>query len=129
MSHIAANAINWLEPVARVLIAALFLHQGYNAMMQRYDFHAERLHSRHIPFPRIVLALGFLMMFAGATSIILNIHAVIGATLLLIFTVTATLLYHKFWAIKDPERRAERRGRFMYNLAVIGGILLLIARA
>jgi putative oxidoreductase len=117
-----------IETVGRAFIAALFLHQGYYAMIKRYGFHTERLRSRKFPVPSLVLAIGFAMMFGGAGMMLLNIYAGVGAVFLLIFSVLATVLFQNFWTIKEPERRAEKRASFMFNLAVIGGILMVIAR-
>lgn len=118
-----------LEALGRILIAALFFHQGYFAMRERYALHTERLRSRHFPMPHIALAIGFMMMFAGAALVMLNVHTTIGGLLLLVFSIVATVIYQNFWAIKEPERRADKRASFMFNLAVIGGLLMVIARA
>jgi putative oxidoreductase len=117
-----------MEGLARILIAALFLHQGYHAMTKRFAFHTERLRSRKIPLPHIVLSIGFMMMFCGSILLMLNVHTTIGATLLLLFSIIATLVYQNFWSFKEAERRADKRASFMYNLAVIGGLLMVIVR-
>jgi uncharacterized membrane protein YphA (DoxX/SURF4 family) len=119
-------AVEWL---GRILIAALFFHQGYFAMKERYAFHTERLRSRHFPLPHIALGTGFMMMFVGAALVLLNVYTTVGGILLLVFSVVATVTYQNFWSFKEPERRAEKRASFMYNLAIIGGIFMVIARA
>lgn len=124
-----ADVPSTLEALGRILIAALFLHQGYFALTLRYALHTERLRSWHFPLPQVALAIGFMMMFAGASLVMLNVYTTIGGLLLLVFSVVATVIYQNFWAIKEPERRADKRASFMYNLAVIGGILMVIARA
>ena len=118
-----------IEALGRALIAGLFLHQGYHAMMKRYGFHTERLRARGFPLPSVALAIGFMMMFGGASLVLFNLHAGVGAVLLLVFSVLATVLFQNFWSIKEPERRAEKRASFMFNLAVIGGLLMVLARS
>jgi len=122
-----ADAAQWIETAGRIMIAALFLFQAFGAL-QRLDFHIGRLRSRRVPAPAIVLGFGLAMMLIGGAMVLVNIYAGIGAALLFVFTVTATVLFQNFWSIKEPDRRREKRTSFMYNLAIIGGILLVMAR-
>lgn len=122
-----ADAAQWIEAAGRMLVGVLFLFQGFGAF-QRLDFHIGRLRSRHVPAPGVVLAFGLAMMLAGGAMVLVNFYAGIGAALLFVFTVTATVLFQNFWSIKEPDRRREKRTSFMYNLAIIGGILLVMAR-
>jgi uncharacterized membrane protein YphA (DoxX/SURF4 family) len=122
------DIVSLMEGLGRILIAAVFLHQGYHAMTKRFAFHTERLRSRKIPLPHIVLSIGFMMMFCGSVLLILNVYTTVGGALLLAFSIVATVVYQNFWAFKEPERRADKRASFMFNLAVIGGLLMVIAR-
>lgn len=122
------DVIGVMEALGRILIAALFVHHGYHALTKRFSFHTERLRSLHFPLPAATLALGFAMMFGGGALVTLNIYTTVGALLLLVFSIVATVLFQNFWSIKDPDQRAQRRASFMFNLAVIGGILMVIAR-
>lgn len=58
--------------------------------------------------------------------VLLNLFPRYGAALLLVFTITATVLFQNFWAIKEPKERRERVSNFLNNVAIMGGILLLI---
>jgi putative oxidoreductase len=53
-------------------------------------------------------------------------QARIGATLLAIFIVLATVFFHNFWALPSEEQQAQMV-QFMKNLAILGGLLLIIA--
>src|SRR3954470_6657878 len=101
MSAMFADIPTTMEALGRILIAALFFHQGYHAMTKRYGFHTERLRSRHLPLPYIVLGTGFGMMFVGGVLIMLNVYTAVGGILLLVFSIVATVLYQNFWSFKD----------------------------
>lgn len=79
-----------------------------------------------LPFPGIALGLGFLLEFAGAMLLVLNLDVQLGAALLIAFTVLATVLFLRFWSEKDPVRQNYHAILFFNNLAIIGGLLLLL---
>ena len=117
-----------IQTVGYVLVGLVFLSQALGALPRsRFDFHAGRLRDRHVPAPRFVLLCGLAMMFAGSAMVILDIYPVAGAALLTIFTIAATLLFQNFWTLSDPGKRREKRGAFFNNLAILGGLLLVLA--
>lgn len=65
-----------------------------------------------------VQAIGALLLASGAAR-------TIGAALLLAFLLPATLAAHRFWAV-PAARRTEVLNHFLGNLAIAGGLLLVI---
>lgn len=63
----------------------------------------------------IVLKLG------GGIMLLLNYQTRLAASMLIVFTVAATLLYHTDWS--GPQG-AMQQTQFLKNLAIIGGLLL-----
>ena len=112
------------EILAHVMIAFLFLYRGLGAI-GRFDHHRARLVARSVPAPGLVLAAGLAMMLTGGILVALGVFAPLGAVLLILFTIAASLIYHDFWTIQDPERRRRQATSFAYNLAVIGGLVLV----
>jgi putative oxidoreductase len=121
------DAAALIEMAGRIMIAFLFLFQGASAAAFRFGFHVERLRARRVPAPKFALVCGFAMMFIGGLMVLLDVFAAIGAGLLIAFTILATLLYQNFWSIEDPARRREKRSAFIYNVAIVGGLLLVVA--
>jgi putative oxidoreductase len=115
-----------IATAGQVLIAFLFLVQGVGAI-GRFQFHAGRLRACKAPAPGLVLSVGLAMMLVGGSMVLLNVFSRYGAALLLVFTVAATILFQNFWSIEDAARRREKRTSFIYNLAIIGGLLLVIS--
>ena len=115
-----------LEIAGHVLIAFLFLFRGIGSLAG-WDGHVARFRSFNIPFPRVVLGLGFAVMLIGGAMVALDLRAALGAAALIVFTVAANFLYHHFWSIEDPQRKQIHLYFFCNNIAVIGGLVMVIA--
>jgi len=50
--------------------------------------------------------------------------AKLGAVLLIIFTLPATIIFHNFWTFEGMEQQMQMI-MFMKNIAIIGGLLLI----
>ena len=66
------------------------------------------------------------MEFAGCAMVLSGWHADIGVWLLIAFTVVAGAIFHRFWLVEDPMRRHMLRIALLNNVAVIGGLLLVL---
>jgi uncharacterized membrane protein YphA (DoxX/SURF4 family) len=42
------------------------------------------------------------------------------------FTVLASAIFHRFWEKKDPLQRNASRLALLSNVAIVGGLLLLL---
>ncbi len=116
-----------LQIVAHGMIAFLFLFRAVHAM-PTFGRHAERFRNRRVPFPNVVLAGGFATMLIGGAMVALDYYAWIGAIMLVVFTVMANYLYHDFWAMEPGSpQRDNHRNTFCNNIAVMGGLVLVIA--
>ena len=58
--------------------------------------------------------------------VLANWHAAIGALYLIVFTAAASLLLLRSWDIEDPMKRMGMQNGFLADLAVVGGLLLLL---
>jgi len=80
----------------------------------------------NIPNARVVLWIGFAMQFAGGFLILFDYRTDVGVALLILFTVLASAIFHRFWEVDDPLRRHFHVSFLFGNCAVIGGLLLLL---
>jgi putative oxidoreductase len=111
-----------------VLLGAVFITQAVGTLPRaRFANHATKLRDKGFPLANVVLACALAMMLAGGSMLILDVYPRIGAAMLIVFTVIATLLYQNFWSIEDPARRREKRGTFFNNLAILGGLLIVVS--
>jgi len=123
---IAADA-SWLDTAGRLLIVAFFLVAGaYNLQPAKVRDHIERLGAFGVPLPAAALWFGLGLQFTGCALLITGWHAEIGALCLIVFTVVANALFHRFWNVADPARRNALRISLLNGIAITGGLLLLL---
>lgn len=121
------NDATWLDSAGRLLIVLFFLVAGIsNLTQQRIKDHIDRMQGFGVPLPAAAFWIGLTMQFTGCVLVLLNWHADIGVCLLIAFTVVAGAIFHRFWNAQDPARRHTLRINLLNNMAVIGGLLLLL---
>jgi putative oxidoreductase len=120
---------SWLDIAGEQLIVAFFLVAGVsNLTRARIVDHIERMRAFGAPAPAALFWLGICLQFAGCAMIELGWHPAVGIVLLMIFTVAATAIFHRFWQKSDPLQRNISRLTLLGNTAILGGLLLLLER-
>ncbi len=115
-----------LQIAGQLLIAVLFLGTGLINSTTKVKQHVDRMAAMGIPRAGLVLWCGFAMQYVGGLSIAFDYRTDIGAPVLIVFTIAATALFHRFWELDDPLRRHLHMSFIFSNCAVVGGLLLLI---
>lgn len=118
-----------VEVIAQVMIAILFIGTGIINAGWRQANIIPRMAQLGTPFPKLSLYIGFAMQFAGGFMILADWNARIGAIVLIVFTLLAAAIFHRFWQMGDPYRYDTHRQFLFNNCAVIGGLLFIIARS
>jgi len=111
--------------IGRLALAWFFLSELYTRASD-WDGQVALLTFANYPAPPVLLALALLVMALGGLSLLLGFHARHGAVLLFGFTVVATVLMHDYWHLKDAGARAADYEIFARNIAVAGGLLLVV---
>ena len=115
-----------LQIVGQILIAVLFLGTALINSTTKVKQHAERMAALGVPAPYVMLWLGFAVQYTGAILVLLDVKTDIGVYLLLLFTVAATAIFHRFWRVGDPLMRHMHVSFLFSNIAVVGALLLLL---
>ena len=115
-----------LEIVGQLMIATLFLGTLLLSAGTKEKQHVDRMAAMNIPLPRATLWAGFALQAVGGVMVVIDWHVGTGAVLLIIFTVLASAIFHRFWTMEDPLRRHLQLSFIFSNSAVIGALLLLI---
>ena len=117
----------WLDIAGRQLIVLYFLVTGVsNLTKARIVDHIERMAGFGVPFPATTFWIGIVLQFTGAAMLGFDWHPAIGTLCLIVFTITATMIFHRFWQKSDPLQRNLSRITLLGNTAVLGGLLLLL---
>ncbi|HYD63961.1 DoxX family protein [Azospirillum sp.] len=111
--------------LARVLLGAIFVESGFGKLTNLAGF-AAGLEGMGVPMPMVAGAVGAAVEFFGGLAIVLGAWTALAAILVAGFTVAATLLAHRFWDVPAEQQRMQHI-QFMKNLAIIGGLLALVA--
>ena len=116
-----------LDHLGRALFIGYFLVAGLcNLAPHQVRSHIERMRDLGTPLPAQAFWLGLAIQFGGCVLLLTERFAVLGACLLLLFTVAATAIFHRFWRFADPQRRNASRINFLNNTGVTAGLLLLL---
>ena len=115
-----------LDTVGRLLIVASFLAAGLcNLTPARIKDHIDRMAALGTPLPGAAFWIGIAIQFAGCALLIAGWRADVGAILLIVFTVFATAIFHRFWQKPEPQRNLSRI-MFLNNTGILGGLVLLL---
>ena len=117
----------WLDAAGRLLFVTYFVVAGLcNLVPARVKDHIERMRAFGTPCPALVHWSGIAIQFTGCALILSGWHADIGVLLLIVFTIAATAIFHRFWNMQEPARRNVSRVMFLNNIGVLAGLLLLL---
>ncbi len=118
---------SWLDTAGRLLIVLCFLATGLcNLSKARIQDHVDRMAASGTPAPVAAFWAGIALQFAGCALLLFDWHAEIGVYCLIVFTVAATLIFHRFWGMADAAKRNVSRIILLGNTAILGGLLLLL---
>lgn len=116
-----------MSTLGGLLIVAFFLISGLmNLTPASTRDHIDRMGGLNTPFPAATFWIGTALEFVGCALVLANWHADIGVLCLIVFTVAATLIFHRYWEKTDPMQRTLSRHVVLSNSALVGGLLLLL---
>ena len=117
----------WLDTAGRLIIVSFFLAAGfYNLQPARTRDHIERIAALGWPVPAAAFWFGMTLKFTGCALVLAGWHAELGVWCLIVFTIVANSMFHRFWRVSDPARRHTLRLLLLNGIAIVGGLLLLL---
>jgi uncharacterized membrane protein YphA (DoxX/SURF4 family) len=113
--------------IGRILLGGYFVYSGYNHFAHLAG-NVGYAQSKGVPMPKFAVILTGLMLIVGGLSVLLDIRAVLGAWLLIVFLVGVTFQMHAFWKLpNEMGARMMEQINFNKNLALVGALLMMIA--
>ena len=109
----------------RVLLALMFILSGFNKLTH-LEGTAGYIASGGLPLAAVLAVLVGLLELLGGLAIAIGFQARAAALALGLFTIAASLLFHKFWAV-PAEQAFVQQLMFMKNLSVAGGMFIVAA--
>src|SRR5262245_12903864 len=119
---------SWIEIAGRLLLVAFFVVAGLmNLTPARIKDHIDRMAALGVPLPAAAFWTGIGLQFTGCALLLADWRPALGAGCLILFTVVANAIFHRFWLVTDPARRNVTRLLLLNGIAILGGLLLLLA--
>ncbi len=109
----------------RVLLALMFVLAGFNKL-GNLEGTAGYIASGGLPMASVLAVVVGLLELFGGLAIAVGYQARWAALALGVFTLAATVLFHRFWAV-PAEQAFVQQLMFMKNLSVAGGLFLVAA--
>ena len=113
--------------LGRLFLGAHFFIAGVRNFMN-FAVWIPRMEARGVPQPKLALIFAFAVQTAGGALVATGLRSAVGAAALIAFTIGATIAWHNFWDYAGEERRVHIN-YCLTNMALIGGLLLIIATA
>ena len=114
-----------LVVIGRVLLALMFILAGFSKL-GNISGTAGYIASGGLPLATALAVIVGLLELLGGLAIAVGFQARWAALALGLFTVAATLLFHKFWAVPADQAFVQQL-MFMKNLSVAGGLLFVFS--
>ena len=125
--------------LGRVLLSAIFLASGVNHILS-WDRTLAVLGSQFSVLPGTVVAersetlapvlltAAVAFLIGGGLMLLLGMFTRLGAVVLILFLIPATLMFHNFWVYEPSEADYTiQMIHFMKNLGLMGGLLAVLA--
>lgn len=110
----------WYPLIGRVLLGALFVFAGFNKLTG-FAATVPMVAAAGFPMPEVMTALAIIFELGGGLMLLTGFHARLGAWMLVVFTVIATLAYHT-----DFSQQMQMT-MFLKNVAIIGGLFYVVS--
>ena len=114
-----------IDLIGRAMIAFIFLFEAYDSIAF-FDRTKELMTSYGLTWNQDILLVGAIfLLILGGTLILIGYRSSLGATLLLFYWIPLTFIVYTWWD-EPPGPQKVQSIQFMKNLAIIGGLLMII---
>ena len=116
---------NPLSLVGRLLLALMFVPAGLSKITG-FAGTVGYIGSVGLPLPSAAAVAAIIVEIGAGLALVFGFGTRIAALALALFTLVATFFFHAFWSVPADQQMVQQLF-FFKNLAVVGGLLLLVA--
>jgi uncharacterized membrane protein YphA (DoxX/SURF4 family) len=122
------TTLRYLPLLGRILLSHIFLLSFFGKVTNWSTFEG-MMAAKGVPPSWVPFLLGgaAALELIGGLSVLFGFKARWGALLLVLFLIGVTPVMHNFWAMPDPKAFQEQLINFQKNVAMLGGLLMVIA--
>ncbi len=114
-----------LSLIGRIFLAVVFVVSGFGKIAGFAGL-VGAIASKGLPAAQVFAVATIVIEVGVALMLVAGWKARWAAFVLAVFTAIVTFFFHNFWAVPEAQKMMEQIN-FMKNLAVIGGLLMVIA--
>lgn len=116
-----------IDLLGRIFLSAMFLYEAYDSI-----YYFERTKSTMTEYgvtwhQDLLLVGAIFLLLAGGVMLLIGYRVTIASILLLIYYIPITFIVHSWWNAPVEVQREEAIF-FMHDMAIAGGLMLLIGR-
>ena len=111
--------MKYIPLAARICLCIIFINSGIGKIFG-FTKTAEMMAGQGLPIASILLIFTIAFQLLGGFSLLLGYKVKIGSTLLILFLIPATLVFH------NPISNPDELNNFLKNIGLIGGLLMTI---
>ncbi len=117
--------MNMTTLFGRICLSVIFLLSGFGKIMDPGGTQGY-MAAKGMPMIPFLFVVAIIFELVGGLSVLLGIKANWGATMLIVFTLIAGIIFHNFWAVPKAEMQGQMI-HFLKNIAIIGGLMFVAA--
>jgi len=129
--------------LARLFLSLIFLIEGFQKLFNWYDTEKSLMDALAdwqnyasfseplqnfltvlVPWASLLLVAGVVFELLGSFFLLIAYREKVGVTLLILFLIPTTFLFHSFWFFDGPVRELQMT-MFLKNLAILGGLIFV----
>lgn len=110
--------------IARLLMASLFVIFGIRKILA-FGFYAGYFAKLGFPAPEVMVVLALIVEVGGGLLLAIGWKTRWMAWALIVFTVIATFMAHRYWQFADAQQYNAQMINFWKNITIIGGLLMV----
>ena len=112
--------------IARIMISIIFLYEAYDSIYY-FNMTKDTMQLYGLTWRQDLLLIGaIILLLLGGLMVLIGYRSSFGSILLLLYYIPVTFIVHSFW--NDPIKVQRIQAiMFMKNLAIIDGLLMIIA--
>lgn len=111
--------------VGRCILATFFILSGLYKL-QNWQETGLFMAQHGVEVIQPLLAAAIVVEVGAGAGIVIGFRTRLMALVLFVFTIVVSFVMHDFWTMSDPELKSVEAQLFAKNMAIAGGLLLLL---
>lgn len=116
----------FLQFIGRFCIAAIFIVAGIGKIFS-WNQTLEYMRAHDMQMAELLIIGAIVVEVLSSFALAFGIRPKIAATVLLLYLIPVTYIFHAFWMIDQPAMREAQMIEFLKNLAIFGGLLCYVS--